>query len=113
MQLRNSFPTWVRQIFMDCWACAKCGRNGQGRGGLEIHHIWGRISDRALNGAVLCNECHGHVGHSREERRGFFSWTIYWLTKQEYKISSDDRVFLDKVKEDIEGIDLSTLESCT
>src|SRR5580698_7667740 len=79
MKLQYDFPLKVRNLFIGCWECWQCGGNGQDRGGLAIHHIWGRVSSSALNAAVLCGECHDHVSHSTETRCRYFTQTFRYL----------------------------------
>lgn len=113
MQLANPFPIEVRVLFMDCWTCWECGSNGQRYGGLELHHIWGRVSGSALNGAVLCKRCHDRVKHTQEERRKYFLKTMgFLLANKEYtgfKLCQRDEEFIRYVWEDIKDLDLSTV----
>lgn len=90
MKLQNPFPLRVRLLYIDCHACFFCGRNGQGVGGLEINHIFGRESAAAFNASVLCGRCHGHVGHSREEHQRLFFLNLRWLLSQLYIPLEDD-----------------------
>lgn len=90
MILQNPFPLRVRLLYIDCHACFFCGRNGQGVGGLEINHIFGRESAAAFNASVLCKLCHSHVGHTREEHQRLFFLNIHWLLSQRYDPEEDD-----------------------
>lgn len=64
------------------------------RGGLELHHIFGRISSSALNSALLCGYCHKHVGHTQEEQHKYLRITILFLSKEGYKLKQEDEDFL-------------------
>jgi len=102
MQLNNPFPLEVRCHYLynnyECWIC---GSNGSHCGGIELHHIWGRISASALNSAPLCKECHSHIGHTREERQGLLRKTIRFLVSQGYTLLPIDNEFLELVKNDL------------
>ncbi len=106
MQLQNPFPLEVRTLYLDCWECWLCGRNGWNRGGLEIHHIWGRISASALNSSCLCGYCHKGMGHSREEQHRLLRKTIAYLLKNRYRLQPVDNSFLDMIANDLRGFDL-------
>ena len=94
MKLNNPFTEKVRSLYLGHWVCFLCGANGWNRGGLEIHHILGRISDSAFNSSCLCGACHKHMGHSREEHQKIFYQTIQFLKKQEFKPEEEDYLFL-------------------
>ena len=94
MNLQNPFPLEVRKLYIDCWTCWLCGGNGQQSGGLEIHHIMGRISDSAFNSSCLCKSCHGHMGHSQEEEQKLFFITLQYLHGLEYEPIQKDWDFL-------------------
>lgn len=104
MILNNPFPLQVRLLYLynnyECW---ECGSNGQYQGGIELHHIWGRISASALNSAPLCKECHSHVHHSREEHQRLLRKTIRFLVSQGYKLNDIDNQFLEAVQNDLQG----------
>src|ERR1035437_836633 len=110
MKLNNPFPDEVRWLFAGVWKCWLGGCNGQDRGGLEIHHIYGRVSDSAFNASVLCGKCHGHVGHSLEEHRGLFLTTLHYLrdlaNRGIFQVSPKDVAFLRYIGDDIKEIDL-------
>lgn len=106
MILRNPFPLEVRLLFVDCWSCWLCGANGWNRGGLELHHIWGRISSSALNGAVLCGECHKHIKHTKEEHHRLLRKTILFLTDRSYRLVENDNNFLLLIKDELRGFEL-------
>ena len=79
MKLQFDFPIEVRNLFIDCFSCWECGQNGSQTGGLQLHHIWGRVSCSALNGAILCARCHEKVTHSVQEHRRYFLQTYAFL----------------------------------
>ena len=106
MKLANPFPLSVRLLFADCHSCWECGKNGQHVGGLELHHIWGRISGSALNAAVLCKKCHEHMNHNRDEHHRLLRKTINFLLRQKYKLLPVDHAFLDMVITDLRGFTL-------
>lgn len=94
MKLAHPFPTAVRELFRDEWACWRCGGNGAPDGGLELNHIFGRISGSALNASLLCTRCHGHIGHSREEHHELLRKAITYLARIGYKLQQVDHEFL-------------------
>lgn len=106
MKLSNPFPLRVRLLFIDTHACWECGRNGNGRGGMELHHIWGRISGSALNAAPLCKVCHDGIAHNQETHRRLLRKTIAFLLGQHYKLEPADNQFLDMVTTDLQGFTL-------
>jgi hypothetical protein len=75
-------------------------------GGLELHHIWGRISSSVLNSAPLCKLCHVHVLHTQGEHLKLFGKTMSYLIKEKYKLNNVDNRFLEMVGSDL--IHLST-----
>lgn len=103
MKLAHPFSTETRLLFMDLWECALCGENGQENGGLELHHIWGRINESPFNACVLCKKCHGHVGHSLQERIKCFVWTVNKLSQQGYSITQEDENFFKKIEDNLVG----------
>lgn len=106
MELKNPFPLEVRNLYLDCWECWLCGCNGVNRGGLEIHHIWGRVSASALNSSCLCGYCHKRMGHSREEHQKLFRKTLQFLWSLHYSLLPVDNEFLELIKNDLRGFDL-------
>lgn len=106
MQLNNPFPNEVRWLYLyDCYTCWQCNGNGTGgNGGIELHHIWGRISASALNSAPLCRACHEKVTNTVEERQRYFKRTMYFLISQHYVLTQYDNDFLELVKNDLVGI---------
>lgn len=101
MELSHPFSNDVRSLYLDCWTCWICGGNGTNRGGLALHHIWGRVSASALNSSCLCGTCHSHIGHSLEERLGLFRKTLNYLWKLHYTLIKVDQDFLELIKEDL------------
>ncbi len=94
MKLKNPFSDNTRNMYLGLWKCMKCGQNGMGRGGLELHHIMGRISSSPFNASVLCNECHSHIFHSLEEHRFLFLKNLEYLWSIDYKEDNNDIDFL-------------------
>ena len=102
MKLRNPFSEETRNLYLwnhECWVC---GRNTVS----ELHHIWGRISDSALNSAPLCKECHTTLFATRIVRVNLFKKTLDFLYKQSYELVDRDLKFLEKVKGEIKDIDV-------
>lgn len=104
MYLKNPFPLEVRLLYLyNSYECWDCGGNGSNSGGIELHHIWGRISASALNSAPMCKECHNKIGHTREEHQRLLRKTIYFLSSQGYKLKPIDDEFLETVQNDLLG----------
>lgn len=97
MKLDHPFSNETRHLYLYSWKCWECGCNGQTRGGLELHHIYGRVSSCALNSAPLCKVCHNRVGHTREEHQKYLRITIEFLAKEGYKLKPEDNAFLDEL----------------
>lgn len=72
---------------------------------MELHHIWGRISDSALNAAPLCRKCHDLVTHKPEEHRALLKKTIRFLKGEQYKLVGRDLkfLFLERVRKELAG----------
>lgn len=104
MRLKNPFPSNVRNMYLfnnyECWIC---GSNGSHCGGMELHHIWGCISDSALNSAPLCKGCHVHILYTRTERIQLFRKTMRFLMSQGYELDNTDNEFLEKIGKDLAG----------
>lgn len=94
MKLDNPFPHEVRLLFLYEHACFDCGANGNGRGGLELHHNTGRDSHSAFNAVLLCGYCHHHVLQTRSEQRRLFEKTLAFLIAQRYAPTEYDYDFL-------------------
>lgn len=92
MKLKNNFPEEVRNLYLYVYTCCLCGSNEM----LELHHLLGRISDSAFNSALVCNECHSHMGHSTEEHQHVFSYSFPLLHNLGFKPKQKDIDFLDK-----------------
>jgi len=108
MKLQNPFPQQVRLMYLyNSYTCWECGGNGSQSGGMELHHIWGRVSGSALNSAPLCKECHSHIGHTVEEQQNYLRKTIIFLLSQGYILNKEDNDFLELVKKDLRGFKLS------
>lgn len=93
MKMDNPFPEEVRNLWLDWWSCADCGTNGGGM--LELHHIVGRRSNSALNGVVVCTECHSHYGHSKEEEKRLFAKNLAILKAKKYQLTEKDEQFME------------------
>lgn len=101
MKLRNPFPLEVRLLWLGHWECAICKRNGQNRGGLELHHLYSRVSYSAFNSVVLCGYCHSHVRHTDDEHRFLLEYTMRKLFKDKYIPIAYDIEFLKTVEKDV------------
>lgn len=106
MKLQNPFPQTVRLLYLDWWECFMCGENGQRSGGLEIHHILGRVSSCAFNSSCLCKKCHAHVGHSENEHRRIFLRTMQFLFSRHYQPTKQDLDFFEKNHKRLESKEL-------
>ncbi len=95
VNLKNPFSNETRTLFLYVHACLLCGSNGNGRGGLEINHTFGRVSDSPYNASVLCHECHSHVGHTDEEHAKLFLLNSVFLASVRYNADDNDRTFID------------------
>ena len=91
--MKNEFDIEVRKWFIDCWECWLCQKNGQDCGGLELHHVLGRISSCILNASVLCHECHSHVGHTDGEHSDLLIKTIKFLLRMRYEFTEREITF--------------------
>lgn len=98
MKLKHPFSVDVRELWRDCWECMECGFNGNGSGGLELHHICGRVSGSALNSCLLCKRCHAKCGHSVDEEQRYFARVINYLSNQNYKLNDLDMEFMSNQK---------------
>jgi hypothetical protein len=115
MKLYHPFSEKTRSLFIYFQYCWKCKSNGNGRGGLELHHICGRRKvainmDSALNASVLCKVCHEHVTHKQNEQLELMLYT--WnVLKQErlWQPIEYDIIFLREQCEDEFGKSLPEL----
>lgn len=96
MQLANPFSNETRHLYLYTHACLMCDSNGNNRGGLELNHIFGRVSDSPFNASLLCHECHSHVGHSQEEHAQLFFLNAKYLYEIGYEPTDDDYIFIDQ-----------------
>lgn len=99
MYLSNPFSQQTRLLYLYRYDCDLCGRNGQGRGGLQLHHIFGRVSSSPLNASLLCGECHSHMGHSFEEQKKLLHINLKFLALSNYHSSSENQGFWESIKE--------------
>lgn len=107
MRLNFNFPVSVRKLYLGHWACFLCGRNGSGVGGLEIHHILGRVSDSAFNSSCLCRRCHEKICHNRDEHRRIFLATYRFLRGIKYQPNDGDWAFLERHFGELVGPELT------
>jgi len=100
--MKNPFSEKVRRLFLDgevkCW---ECGRTFGEWGGIEPHHILGRISNSAYNLAPLCTKCHDRfksLSHEKKEqkRREYLHKTFRYLENLRYTNSKKDDDFIEK-----------------
>lgn len=103
MKLQYDFSQTTRALYLNHWECFLCGCNGWNRGGLEIHHIMGRVSKSPFNSSCLCGECHRHIGHNKEEHQRIFGQTLYFLKKVHYKPDDEDWKFLEENYQELVG----------
>jgi len=106
MKLNNPFSNDTRNHYLyNNFTCWECGGNGSGSGGgLELHHIYGRISASPLNSAPLCHSCHSKVGHTYEEHQRYLQKTLRFFLSEGYQLNEEDNIFLETVKKDLLGI---------
>lgn len=98
MILQNPFSDDVRLIYLYSYECWICKENGTRSGGIELHHILGRVSDSVLNSAPLCKFCHDHIGHSFEEEKDLLQKTIRYLVRHGYTFTDKDIDFYNEHK---------------
>jgi hypothetical protein len=108
MKLQYGFPQKVRLLYLYHYSCFLCGSNGSNCGGLEIHHILGRVSDSAFNSSCLCKKCHSKIGHTKEEHQMIFFFTIQFLKSVLFKPAEEDMRFLENNFEEL--VSLQTAE---
>lgn len=95
MQLANPFSNETRILYLYEYKCILCSSNGTSRGGLELNHIFGRVSASPYNASLLCHECHSHVGHNREEHKELFELNAKFLAEIGYQWNYYDKQFID------------------
>lgn len=93
MNLKNPFTQETRELYRYRYDCMLCGFSADG--GLELNHIWGRVSASPYNASLLCVSCHGHIGHSQEEHAKLFVLNSRYLAQIGYKPTPDDMQFID------------------
>jgi len=103
MKLKYDFPKEVRLLYLGHWRCFLCGSNGTTKGGLEIHHILGRVSDSAFNSSCLCRQCHAGICHNDGEHQTIFFQTLTYLKSINYKPSEKDWAFLEEHIKELVG----------
>ena len=107
----NSWTPQTFELFREAWECWACGTNKRDCG----HHIFGRGKEEGcekspLNFAPLCNfKCHlARHGHwtNPEGKKYLFDKTLKYLINIRYTLTSIDKEFLDKYKEDINSLEI-------
>jgi len=95
MKLKFPFKDNIRWFWFDYhnYKCANCGGNGENCGGLEIHHILGRVSDSILNSIYLCKKCHNEVRHTQEEHFKYLNYTKDFVEEVGYVYIQSDIIF--------------------
>jgi len=96
MKLANPFSNETRTLYLYSHACIRCSSNGNNRGGMELNHIFGRVSGSPYNASLLCHECHSHIGHSVEEHIELFLKNAQFLASVNYEPTEEDRAFIDR-----------------
>lgn len=91
MNLKNPFSQKTRHLYLYEYGCWICGRSDKG---LELHHIFGRVSSSPYNGALLCIECHGHMGHDDIEQDTLLKLACEFLARMNYVADLRDKRFL-------------------
>jgi 5-methylcytosine-specific restriction endonuclease McrA len=104
MKLQHPFPQHKREIFRDIWfKCGECGQNGTQTGGMELHHIRGRVSASVFNGIPLCKRCHNLIGHTFEEESKYMQkiapYIFRCIKNRVYRMDTEDEQFLYEHKE--------------
>ena len=99
MRLKHPFTDIIRELFWDQYSCYLCGRSDLG---VEYHHILGRISNRPLNCAPLCPECHSRnhtqSPFTKEEISKLLNKTKKFLETINYILYEKDIEFFEKHK---------------
>jgi 5-methylcytosine-specific restriction endonuclease McrA len=90
----NKFTDEQRKEFAFVKTCFDCGKGGD----LELHHIFGRVSNSVFNAYPICRKCHqkGNVG-SWEQGKLKFLDTFEFLHREHYKPNKKDIKFLEDV----------------
>lgn len=86
-------------MYLYVYWCFNCDRSDRG---LELHHIFGRISASALNACPLCNVCHGKIKHTTEEQNHLMRKVILFHLKEHYCIVAIDNVLIATVQQRLE-----------
>lgn len=89
---KNKFTDEQRKEFAFVKNCFDCGKAG----GLELHHIFGRVSNSVFNAYPICRKCHqkGSVGSWEQSKLKFLD-IFEFLHKEGYKPNKKDMVFLE------------------
>ena len=97
--LLNPFPFEVRELYVFNYKCFNCGKNQS----IELHHIYGRVSDSAFNACPLCHFCHERVKHTVKEHQFLFYRNLEFLLQNNYKPISKDFEFIEEHQELIDS----------
>ena len=96
--MKNNFTEKTRELFIFRYDCDMCGSNQN----LELHHIFGRVSDSPLNASLLCHSCHyrhhSQKPFSEEEKIKLIQKEVIYLKTQGYKLTEKDKLFMIKYK---------------
>lgn len=95
MQLKNSFSSETRELFVWNYECWICGMNKQD----AAHHIKGRSSASPLNFCPLHNTvC--HIGNGKlatfDVQTQLLKKTFEFLKKNKYELVAEDKRFIKK-----------------
>lgn len=93
MKLDNPFSQETRNFFLYQTWCDQCGSS---TGGLELHHIRGRISSSIFNSSVICLCCHKSIKHTQEEEQKLFAITFKKCYNLRYKVNENDIDFISR-----------------
>lgn len=103
--MSNEFSLEVRALNIFEPYCEKCGSNNN----CSFHHIFGRISNSALNCILLCEKCHKEAdGFNRitgmkgtPHRQELLEIRLKNLTKWEYEYTKKDKEFMQTIHTDL------------
>lgn len=57
---------------------------------MELHHITGRDSNAATNGAPVCTRCHAKMIHTQDEEQRLTARVLQALLAMRYKLTDKD-----------------------
>lgn len=111
--LKNNFTPKTRQLFAGvytCWVCGqtqKQGACGSWENVNALHHIKGRVSASPLGACPIHNtNCHLYNPRltKQDMQRQLLQRTLRFLLGKGYVLTSQDRAFVLKYKQDYEAI---------